>query len=95
MLNPVNTMKRTVKWGLIAHTTAMFLLLTVPAAIGLALLSNEYINNRDFPGNDTSPPGPLGIPSPNVLVVLYNLGFPLSQWLADGLLVSCIPNSVY
>jgi hypothetical protein len=92
LLNPVKLMRRSIKWALIAHTTTMFSLLTVSAAIALALVSDGYIDNREFPGSATIPPGPFGSPWPNALTVVSVLGFPLNQWLADGLLVSFIPN---
>ena len=97
LLSPVNPMKRGVKWGLIAHTVAMFLFLTIPAGIDLNYLSTCSINYRDFPGDDEYDPGPLGCYetlSTEAAATAFTVMFPLNQWLADGLLVGHISNSV-
>lgn len=91
LLNPLNSIRRGIKWALVAHTVAMFSLLTIPTAINLNDKSVFYINNREFPGNDEQPPGPVGYGSlvgTNATGTFLVLAFSLSQWLADGLLVS-------
>ena len=97
LLSPANSMGRGIRWAHVAHTVAMFLFLTVSLVIAFDYLSIEYINNREFPGNDESPPGPFGYDGLLALkpatTVFYAM-FPLNQWLADGLLVSPIVNSV-
>ena len=60
-------------------------------------MSTEYVGNRGFPGTDDFPPGPIGYdciyftigPFKNV----YSVMFPLSQWLADGLVVGLVLKS--
>lgn len=50
----------------------------------------EYIDNRDFPGNDEFPPGPIGYEdgfTVGPFVPVYSAMFPLGQWLGDGLLL--------
>lgn len=86
-------MRNTVRWGLVAHTTAVFSLTAITTMIELATRSYGYIDRRKYPGDDLHYPGPVGYPVPNGLQVFDSVSFPLSQWLADGLLVSCISNS--
>ena len=92
-------MRKSIKWALIAHTVAMFLLSTIHVGIDLGLTSIEYINNREFTGGGGYSPGPSGYDDFLVFlatapVVVYNCVFPLNQWLADGLLVGLISNPV-
>ena len=97
LLSPANPIEKGVRWALVAHTTALFLFLTIAFGIGFEYLSIEYINNREFPGDDEFPPGPIGYGDFLALkatVAIFNAMFPLSQWLADGLLVSPILSSV-
>jgi hypothetical protein len=97
LLNPVGHTKGDIKWGLVVHTTTMFSFVTVSTAANLGLLSISYIDNREFSGNDSSPPGPFGyqffIFSKPINVVPYVMFF-LNSCLADGLLVSSTPNPV-
>lgn len=87
-------MRKSVKWGLVAHTTALFLFLTMGAMMAQCAVFIEYLDNLDFPGTDKAPPGPIGYTSVHSTagfpVYVYSVVFPLSQWLADGLLVSSI-----
>lgn len=90
LLDPVNRRSSGIKWGLVAHTMAMFASVTVYTAMSLHLHSISYIDNREFPGIDGGRPGPLGyqlliISKP--ISVVPNAMFPLNQWLADGLLL--------
>lgn len=94
LLSPPNPMKRGTKWALVAHTVAMFTFYTISLGIFINDFSIQYINNREFPGNDEFPPGPLGysyVLDTDATTMVYNLMFPLNQWLGDGLLVG--PNS--
>ena len=93
LLNPANTIKRGIKWALVAHTVAMFLVLTIATGIGLSYSSICYIDNREFPGGGGYLPGPFGYNSfliTTATTIVYNLMFPFNQWLADGLLVGLI-----
>ena len=97
LLSPVNHMKGGVKWALVAHTVAAFLFLTIHLGISLVEAPILYINDREFPGNDEYPPGPIGYNSvlaTNAATIVYYVIFPLNQWLADGLLVGRISNPV-
>ena len=97
LLSPVNTISRGIRWVFVVHTVALFLFLTIPVGIDLDYLAVEYINNREFPGNDELPPGPAGyddIISATETTTVFNVMFHLNQWLADGLLVSPTSNSV-
>ena len=92
-----NPIGKGVRWALVAHTIALFLFLTVGFGIAFEYLSIVYINNREFPGDDDSPPGPIGygdLLALKATTAFFNAMFPLSQWLADGLLVSPILSSV-
>lgn len=100
LLNPVNRVRGGINWGIVAHTAAMFSFLTIPISLDLNILSIGYINGREFPGGNGLFPGPLGYQSlrfsgyPTATFVVIALMFPLNQWLADGLLVTFVSNSV-
>ena len=97
LLNPTNPIRKGVRWAFVAHTISLFLLVTIPFGIDFDYSSTEYINNREFPGNDEFPPGPLGydyLLSLGATSTVFDAMFPLNQWLADGLLVSPVSNSV-
>ena len=88
--NPVNRTRGRIKWELVAHTTAMFSFVTISTALNLDIQSFAYIGNREFPGNDAIPPGPLGyqfLIYSKAISVVPSIMFILNQWLADGLLV--------
>ena len=76
----------------------MFSLVTVFTAMGLHLQSISYIDNREFPGaGDTVLPGPFGYQLfvySKPISIIPGAMFPLIQWLADGLLVRSVPNSI-
>ena len=97
LLDRANPIRKGIKWTLVAHTVALFLFLTIPFGIYFNYLSIDYINNREFPGNNEFPPGPLGytgLLNLKATTTVFDAMFPLNQWLADGLLVSPILNSV-
>lgn len=79
----------------------MFSFVTVFTATNLDIQSISYIDNREFPGMDgvgsVLPPGPLGyqffIYSKSISIG-RSLMFLLSNWLADGLLVSPVFNPI-
>jgi hypothetical protein len=95
LLNPIDSTRREIKWGLVAYTSAMFSFVTIFTAINLHLQSISYIDNREFSGGKLLPPGPLGyqlsIYSEAINVAPYIMLF-LNQWLADGLLVRYSPD---
>ena len=53
----LNRTRRDIKWVLVAHTVTMFSCVTTGTAGGLYIQS---IDNREFPGSDVMPPGPVG-----------------------------------
>lgn len=87
-------MRKSVKWGLVAHTVALFLFVTTRVAMDQYAVSADYIDNRGFSGSGRSFPGPLGYDSVHFtigpFIYVYFGTFPLNQWLADGLMVSSI-----
>jgi hypothetical protein len=98
LVSPVNYTNGRLRWGLAAHTAAMFAFVTIFTAVNLDIQSISYIDNRDYPGDDVMfPPGPLGyqflIYSKAISVVPVVM-FHLNTLLADGLLVSSVINSV-
>lgn len=99
LLSPVNRPTGGIKWPLVAHTVAMFSFVTIYNSMSFDLQSNSYINDREYPGQENAiPPGPIGyqeLLSSNVDNVVPNIMFLLNSWLADGLLVSSISNSVF
>ena len=90
-------MRKSVKWGLVAYTVVLFLFLSTRIVINRYQMFAEYIGNRGFPGDDDFPPGPVGYEVAYFAVStptnVYTTMFPLSQWLAGGLLVSSILKS--
>ena len=97
LLNPAHPIRKGIRWALVAHTVALFSFLTIPFGIAFDNLPIEYINNREFPGGDGVPPGPIGslsLLAPGATNTVFGAMFPLNQWLADGLLVSPILNLV-
>lgn len=94
LLNTASGPRGKIRWGLVAHTTAMFSFVTVYTATTLDTQSISYIDNRQFPGADGWSPGPLGyqffIYSKPITVVPSTMSV-FNQWLADGLLASPVP----
>ena len=92
LFNPVHRRGEPIKWGLVSYTVVMFSLVTVGAAVQFYVESISYVDNRDFPGvRGVLPPGPIGYQSliqPKPISVIQNVTFALSNWLADGFLVS-------
>ena len=91
LLSPVDRTKRGIRWELVAYTTAMFSFVTVFVAADVNVQSLSYVDNREFPGGDGIPPGPLGYQlsvgsGPSAVDPTF-LMYLLNQWLADGLLV--------
>ena len=94
LFDPIHHKGKGIKWGLVSYTAVVFLLATVQTALNLDVQSISYINNREFPGiNGQIAPGPLGyqtiIYAEALSVVPYAM-LALSNWLADGLLVSSL-----
>ena len=89
LINPANT-RNSIKWGLVAHTMAMFSFITLFTAFNFEIQSTSYINNRSFVL------GPLGYQFMGYKVInaIPSIVFMLNNWLADGLLVSSASNSV-
>jgi hypothetical protein len=97
LFDPANRTRGAVKWPLVAHTAAMFLVVTIYTATILILLSICYIDNREFPGADKYPPGPFGyllFIYSEPLNVVASVMFLLNTLLADGLLVSSGPSQL-
>ena len=96
LLNSANRIGGGVKWGLIVHTLAMFLLLTIPTVINLSEVPILYVDEREFPGGTGLLPRPVergtfgSIATRIVLVVMPTL----RDWLADGLLVRSVQDSI-
>ena len=83
-----------IKWGFVCYTMVMFSLVTIGNAVYPYLESISYIDNREFSGIEgVVGPGPLAYQmfvAPIVLQIIPNVSFTLSNWLADGLLVSSL-----
>lgn len=79
---------------LATHTVIMFSFVTVAIAALLHTLSGSYIDNRAFPGPDTSPwPGPIGYQLSTYhepLRVIPLVALVSNGWLVDGLLVRSV-----
>ena len=99
LLHPFHPTTKGIRWGLVAHTVAMFSFLTTGATINREIFSYTYIDNREFHGADGSLPGAIRYLSSDVLgrkTIRYLAipTFPFNRWLADGLLVSFPSESV-
>ena len=63
--------------------------------MSLNIQSISYIDNREFPGNDDVPPGPLGYQwfiHNQAISIVPNIMFILNSWLAAGFLVTSAQN---
>ena len=60
LLDPASRKNGGIRWWLVAHTVAMFSLVTIHTAVELDLQSVAFIDNSEFPGNGVLPPGPYG-----------------------------------
>ena len=86
-----------IKWGLVAHTVAMFSFITIPATTNLSLQSVSYVDNRGFHDGGVFPPGPLGYQDITELEphrAYYRGMFPPNRWLADGFMGGSISQTV-
>ena len=100
LFNTVHHPRGTIKWPLVAHTVAMFSILTVSIGLYLDTQSVAYIDDRNTPqagDDDLLSAGP-GIYREFLYSkangVVLNIMISLNAWLADGLLVSPAFNSV-
>lgn len=84
LLDPTNRTRGGVKWGLVAHTAAMFSVLTVDAAISFDVQSLSYIDNREAPGG---PEGYLWLTLSDAITIVPHVMFYLNTCLTDGFLV--------
>ena len=83
------------QWGLVAHTVATFLFVTIFAILDLHVLSISYVDNREFPGlGSTIPAGPFGESVSNTIRIVPNIIFILNSWLTESLLVSFVSKPV-
>ena len=98
LFNPGHRRGEPVKRGLVSYTVAIFSVVTIQTAMDLDLQSISFIDNREFPGSDLSPPGPIGYQpfiSKEALSIIPNALFTLSNWMADGLLVSSLFDNAF
>jgi hypothetical protein len=89
LFNPYNHTRTGIRWGLVTHTVAMFLSVTIHTAVTLDLQFISCTSQQEFPGDGAFP----GY-NPIVHSVIPNVTFQLNQWLVDGLLVSSVLNSI-
>jgi hypothetical protein len=97
LLNTIDRTKGETKWALVVHTVAMFSFVTIYTTMLLNLQSLSYVDNRGFPGEGMVSPGPLGYQFSiysKAISVVPNVMFLLNTWLADGLLVRSVSDSV-
>ena len=91
LFNPNHRRGEGIKWGLVSYTVVMFSLVTVLIAMNLDIQSISFIDNREFPGFDGGQlPGPYGyqwVIGTEAIGVIPTVAFPLTNWMADGLLV--------
>ena len=85
LFNPDHRRGEPIKWGIVSYTMLMFSLMTVGMAAQFCVHSISSIDNREYPG------GPLGyqpVIISEAISVIQNVAYTLSNWLADGFLVS-------
>ena len=94
LFNPAHRRGEPIKWGLVSYTMVMFSLVTVGTAAQFNAQSMSHIDNREFPGiGGMLPPGPTGyqeLIATKAISITHNVVLVSSNWLADGLLVSCL-----
>ena len=99
LLNPVYRRGGSIKWGLVLYSVVMFSLATVFTAMNLDIESISYIDNRNFPGaSGVEHPGPLGYFDSiyfKAINIVPNVAYVVSNWLADGFLVSSLFGSAF
>ena len=99
LLSPDRRNQKGIKWLLVAHTVALFSLVTVSVVTSIRVMVVAAIENREFPGAaGRSPPGIFGyyeFTSSTPITVVSNVTFFLNGLLADGLLVCPASNPVH
>ena len=85
LFSPDHRRSERIEWGLVSYTLVTFSLATASTAMNLHIQSIAFIDNRDFPGGPTEYTSWIYF---NAINIAPNTGFCLSNWLADGLLVS-------
>jgi len=90
LLNPVHRREEGIKWWLVSYTVAMFLFVTVYTGMNLHILSNSFIDHQRTP---ESPLNYQFLSRITALGLIPNVMFNLNNWLADGLLVSYLPDA--
>ena len=98
LFSPIHRRGEGIRWGFVSFTAVMFSSVTILTAMNLNILSVSYIDNREFPGEGTAPPGPFGyqlVMDPKALTIIPNLLFVFNDLLADSLLVSCSSDGVF
>ena len=98
LFNPVHRRGEGVKWGLVSYTVVIFLFATVSIGMNLDVQSICFIDNREFPGFEGGWPGPHGYQyfiGPEAVSIIPLVTFPLTNWLADGLLVRSFVSAAF
>ena len=94
LFDPGHRRGGSIRWGLVTYTVAMFSLVTIGTSTLLDAQSISYVDNREFPGaRGVLRHGPAGyqeLISSKGINVASNVAFVLSNWLAEGLLVSSL-----
>ena len=88
LLNPIHRRGEGIKWWLVSHTVAMFLFATVYTALNLHIQSISFIDH----GGGLGPLHYQYDIRETTLTLIPNIMFNLNNWLADGLLVSSLPD---
>ena len=98
LFNPAYRRGEGVRWWIVSFTGVMFSIVTIATAMNLNVLSVSYIDNREFPGKGTAPPGPFGyqlVMEPKALTIIPNILFVVNDLLADSLLVRYSSDNVF
>ena len=94
LFDPIHRRGEPVRWGFVSYTVVIFSFVTVQTAVNLDIISNSFIDNREFSDSEgVLPPGPIGYEffiSPEAISIVTIIIFTLNNWLADGLLVSSL-----
>jgi len=90
LLNPVYRRGEGFKWGLVSYTVVLFSLATVDTAMNLNIESIAHIDNRNFPGAIPGLIGYFDSISLKAVNIVPNVAYVVSNWLADGFLVSSL-----
>lgn len=93
LFSPVHRGGEGIKWWLVSYTVAVFSFVTVYIATNLHIQSVSFVDNRETGAVYRGPMQYQAAVRSTALGLILDLMFNLNNWLADGLLVSPLPDA--